>query len=262
MRLKKAIQIIEYSNFALIFGLFIAVFALVSKTNGGKFLVFEMLFAIPFILAFFFRKLIINIYLKKSLYPGVFYSVLDKMGLTQSLYISLTDVLLDEIYKPNYSTNQFLSDNNLKTAIGAKKIQLPFVAFSIALAVLGVYYLSRKINFQNNPLVFIMPLLFIVMNIFLWTKGKKQQNDNEPIAFFKEGGLELPKLKLNWKKIYDWNYQAGGKNESDKIVINYYDAENNIQDAVVNLSEINIDKIDFLLLITHFKGKHGQTNTA
>lgn len=257
MRLKKIVQIIEYSNMALLIGLFIVVFALVSKANDGKFLVFEMLFAIPFILTFFFRKLLINIYLKKTLYPGIFYSVLDKMGLTQNLDIELSEDLLNEIYKPNYSTTQFLNDNNLKTEIGSKKIRLPFIGLSIGLAVLGIYYFSQKFKFQDNPLAFLIPLLFIGTNIYLWAKGKKQQSDNEPIAFFKENGLELPNFKLDWKDIYDWNYQAGGKNESDKIIINYYDTDKNIQEAIANLSDINIDKIDFLLLITHFKGKYG-----
>lgn len=257
MRLKRTIQIIEFSNTALIIGLFIGVFTLVSKAQDGKFLVFEMLFAVPFILTFFFRKLIINIYLKKSLYPGAFYSVLDKLGLTRNLEISLTDDLLNEIYKPNYSTNQFLNDNNLKTEIGAKKIQLPFIVLSIGLGLIGLFYFGQKFKFQDKPIIFVMLLLFIAMNIYLWTKGKKQQNDNDPIAFFKDSGLELPDTKLNWKDIYDWNYQAGGKNESSKILINYYDSAKNIQEAVADLSQINIDKIDFLLLTTHFKGKYG-----
>ena len=83
MKLKNTIQIIEYSNQALIIGLFIGVFAIVSRVGDGKLLFFEMLFAIPFLFAFFFRKTFINIYLRKSLYPGVFYSVLDKLGLTK-----------------------------------------------------------------------------------------------------------------------------------------------------------------------------------
>jgi cbb3-type cytochrome oxidase subunit 3 len=257
MKLKKAVQIIEYSNQALIIGLFIGVFALVSKSGDGKFFVFEILFAIPFIMTFIFRKVIINFYLRKSAYPGVFYSVLDKLGLTRNLDIPLTDELLNEIYKPSYSTNQFIVDNNLKTEIGAKKIQLPVVFLCIGLGIAGLFYFGEKFSFQEKPLIFIMIILFVAMNIYSWTKGKKQQNDNEAIAFFKDTELELPSLKLNWKDIYDWSCQAGGKNESDKIIINFYDQDNNIQEATQSLSEINIDKIDFLLLMTHFKAKYG-----
>ena len=257
MKLKRTIQIIEFSNTALIIGLFIGVLVFVSKAQDGKFLVFEMLFTVPFILTFFFRKVIINIYLKKSLYPGAFYSVLDKLGLTRNLEITLTDDLLNEIYRPNYSTSQFLNDNSLKTEIGIKKMQLPYIFISIGLGLVGLYYFEQKFKFQDKPIIFIMLLLFIAMNVYLWTKGTKQQNDNEPIAFFKHSGLELPDTKLNWKDIYDWNFHAGGKNESSKIIINYYDSDKNIQEAIADLSQINIDKIDFLLLMTHFKGKYG-----
>jgi len=257
MKLKRTIQIIEFSNGALIMGILIGGLALVSKAKDGKFLFFGMIIMVPLILTFFLRKLIINSYLKKSLYPGAFYSVLDKLGLIKNLDIALTDDLLNEIYKPNYATDQYLADNNLKTEIGAKKIQLPFIAISIGLGLVGLVYLGQKFRLQDSPFPFVIILLFIAVNIYLWTKGKKQQNDNEPIAFFKASTLELPDIKLDWKVIYDWTYQAGGKSDQAKIIINYYDPENNIQEAIANLSEINIDKIDFLLLMTHFKGKYG-----
>ncbi len=255
MKLKKTIQIIEFSNTALIIGLFIGVFALVSKASDGRFFIFEMLFAIPFVLTFIFRQIFINIYLKKCMYPGVFYSVIDKLGLTEKIEISLTDELLNEIYKPNYSTNQFLNDNNLKTEIGSKKIKLPFIGLSIGLGIAALYYIGEKFTFQDNPLIFVTPLLFIGINIYLWTKGKKQQNDDEPIAFFRESGLMLFNTELTWKDIYDWHYQSSDK--SSKIVINHYDGSKNIHETIADLSHLDIDKINFLLLMTHFKGKHG-----
>jgi len=259
MKLKKAIQIVEYSNIALLVGLFIGVLALVSKSPDGKFLIFELLFAFPFLLTFFFRKLLINQYLKKSKYPGAFYSILDKLGLTQNLEINLTDDLLNEVYKPSYSTDEFLNDNNLKTEIEAKKIQLPLILICIVLSIIGLFYFRQKIKFQENPLLFIGIFIFLILNVYLWTKGKqKLKNNNDPIVKFIDKGLYLNSRRFDWKSIYDWNYQPGGKNESDKlIIINYYDKDQSIQETVANLSSINSDKIDFLLLMTHFKGKYG-----
>lgn len=258
MKLKKAIQIIEYSNLALLIGLFIGVFAIVAKSPDGKFLVFEMLFAIPLILTFFFRKVIVNAYLGRSKYPGVFYSVLDKLGLTHNLEIVLTDDLLNEIYKPTYSTNNFISDNDLITDIDAKKISLSFTLISIGLGILGLLYLGQKVKFQDNPTLFIAILIFVLINFFLWTKGKKQKNDDEPVVRFTEKSLYLNGQTFDWKSIYDWSYQAGGKNESNNVIINYYDNEQNIQETIANLASMNTDKIDFLLLLTHYKGKYGQ----
>src|SRR5688572_31174666 len=104
MKLKRTRHIIEYSNIALIVGLFIVVLSIVFRSNDGKFLVFEMLFAFPFILSFFFRKLIVKRKLRNTKYPGIFYSVLDKLGLTHNLEIELTDELLNDMYKSSLST--------------------------------------------------------------------------------------------------------------------------------------------------------------
>lgn len=257
MKLKKTIQIVEYSNLALFVGLFIGVLALVSKSPDGKFLVFELLFAIPFLLTFFFRKFLIIQYLKKSKYPGAFYSVLDKLGLIQNLEIDLTDELLNEIYKPGYPTGEFLDDNNLITEIGEKKIQLPFIKICIGLSIVGFFYFGQKFKFQEKPSLFISLIIFLIMNVYLWTKGKKQQNDNDPVVKFTDKGLYLNSQMFDWKSIYDWSYQAGGKNRSDSVIINFYDKDQNIQEVIANLSIINTDKIDFLLLMTHFKGKYG-----
>jgi hypothetical protein len=222
------------------------------------FLFFEIVLAFTFILALFFRMAIVNIYLRKSKYPGVFYSVLDKLGLAENLEIDLTDNLLNEIYKPAYSTQEFLNDNNLITDIGEKKISLSLTAISAGLGIVGLLYVGQKTRFQDNPVFFIVLPVFILLNLYWWTKGKKQENDRAPVARFTEKGLYLNNQEFEWKSIYDWGYEPGGKNESAKMIINYYDPEQNIQEAIANLSSLNIDKIDFLLLMTHYKGKYGQ----
>ena len=90
----------------------------------------------------------------------------------------------------------------------------------------------------------------------MWTKGKKQQDDTEPIVRFTEKGLFINDGILDWKDIFDWDYEAGGKNESSRIRINFYDKEKNIFETVADLGKINCDKIDFMLLLTHFKAKY------
>jgi len=258
MKTKRAIQIIEFSNAALIAGLLIGLFAFISKAKDGKFFLLELFFAVPFILTFFFRKLIINIYLKRTLYPGVFYSVVDKLGLAHNLEITLTDELLNEIYKPAYSTDQFLSDNNLKTEIGINKIKLPFIGISIIVCAGSLFYFGQQYKFEDEPLLFVGLLIFISAGIFAWIKGKKKQNDNEPVVIFKKNELVFYDQNIGWKDIYDWTFTSDGNNNSEKIIINYYDAEKNIAEIIVQLSQLKIGKIDFLLLMTHFKGKYGQ----
>jgi hypothetical protein len=258
MRIKRTIQIIQNANSILIIGLIVAGLSLFAKSQNGKLIAIEMPVAIIFVLTFFFRKLIVNYYLKKSKYPGVFYSVLDKLGMTHHLEIGLTDDLLNEIYQPTYSTNEFLNDNNINPIIGRKKISTWIVIFTIGSGIVGLIYLSKKIKFRDQPFVFIGLAVFIVIAFYAWRKLKRQRDDDSAYARFTEKGLYINDDMIDWKSIYDWSYEPGHENDTGKIVINYYDKDKNIQEIDASLSSMNTDRIDFLLLLTHYKGKYGQ----
>jgi len=257
LTLRKVIKIVEYSNLTLLFGLFAGVLIVVFNSDDGKFLIFELLFAVPFILTFFFRKALIRNKLGKTRYPGALYAVLDKMLLTHKLDIELTDEMLNEMYKPAYSTSEFLADNELETEIGEKKVSLAMPILSTVASVTAFIYFSSRINFGKEPFLLISFLAFVAISIFSWLKLKKQKNDGMPVLMFKETGLHFHKDVYPWKSIYDWNVQPGGRNESDYFIISYYDEAGNIHETFIHISNLNIDKIEFLLLMTHFKGKYG-----
>ena len=73
--------------------------------------------ALALIVAFFYmyRPAIIIWIIHNSHQPGLMYAVLDKMRYTEKMNISLTDRMLDEIYKPIIPTKEFLGNNDLKT---------------------------------------------------------------------------------------------------------------------------------------------------
>jgi hypothetical protein len=257
MRLKKVIQIIEYANWGLIAGIFIGVIAFVSKAPDNKFIIFEMAIVVPLIMTFFLRKVIINTYLRKTKYPGVFYSVMDKIGLTRNLDIFLSDELLDEIYKPGYTTNEFLNDNNLVTDIGPKKTTLSYPGILVLLGTGILVFAQLRAEPGNRTTLFIAGIGQVVIGIFLWTKIKKHVNDPHPVVKFEENGLYLDNRLISWRNIYDWNYQPGGDNDGAYVIINYYDEDRNIHETIVRLNTMDTDKIDFLLLLIHYKGKFG-----
>jgi hypothetical protein len=93
--------------------------------------------------------------------------------------------------------------------------------------------------------------------IFLWMKHESKPYDDTPLVVFNESGLQLPGLTLHWENIYDWSYHEGDEDDPPKIFINYYDANQDMQEATAHLSMMDVNKIDFLLLLTHFKGKCG-----
>ena len=197
MKIKNTLRIIDYSQSVLILILLFFVVMLVSRARTGFVLAFELCIGGAGIIVFLSRSVIVNRVLKKSAHPGLMYAVLEKLGYTQKLDLSLPDELLDEIYKPTYSTSEFLSENDL------------------------------------SP-------------------------NNGPELEFTEKWLRLGENHIAWPDIYDWTYVKATKGTSARIIVNYYDQDRNIIDDDIQL-DLSRNKIDVLLLLTHFKGKYGQT---
>jgi len=247
---------------AIVIGLFIVVLSFVAKQKDDKVNIFLMVFALPFIFSFFFRKLVINRFLKSSKYPGVFYSVLDKMHLTENLEITLTDDLLNEIYKPSYTTQEFLEENNLKTKIGRSKLHFPLILLVLAGSVFGLVYLGKTINIQEKPFSFISLLGLVILNIFFFFKEKKHQNDKEPLVRFEKTGLFVHDFQITWDTIYDWEYYQGSKDSNSRMTIHYYNQDKLPTEYIIHIGELNTDKLELLMLLTHFKAKYGQNTAA
>jgi hypothetical protein len=123
MKIKTTVQLIEYSNLVLLAGLFIAAISILSKTQGGGGFLFTLELTIggACVIIFLFRTILVGLSIKTSRYPDLLYSVLDKLGFTRSIDIALSDSMMDEIYKPEYPTQEFLQENNLETEISLSK---------------------------------------------------------------------------------------------------------------------------------------------
>jgi len=258
MKLKRIIQIIQYSNYALLIGLLVVILAFVFKSPDNKVAIFEMLFGVFMIISFLFRKIMVAYYFKRTPYPGVFYSVLDKLGFMNALDINLTDELLSEMYNPAYSTEQFLKDNDLSAEIGKRKFDFPGTALIIILGIVGFVYFERQNDLKNKNLLLISCLAMILVGTYFWIKAKRDHSANEPIVRFTDSGLIITQTKIAWKDIYDWNYLPEGKHEPSYVIINYYDSSGSTSEERIALSELNSSRIEFYLLLTHFKAKYGQ----
>lgn len=256
MRLKTAIYIIEtsYGGLGLIalFGIGASFFILKGDT-----LVFTIILLLALLIVSFFVKLkLINLYLKRCKYPYEFLSVLEHLELTKDIQINWSEDLINGPQKSQLLTQQFLDDNNLVTEIGVKKIRVPFALIMIGISIVGLIYFSKQFSFQDKPIIFISSILLLITSIYLWAKGKKQQNDNEPILFFKDKGLLLNDTLYHWDKIKDWKHKGASENSSGEMVIIYKSVDDGDVKIKADLNKINIDRIDFMLLLTHFKAKY------
>lgn len=257
MRLTPIIYIIETSYGALglvaLFGIGASFFTL----KGETLIITIVLFLALLIVAFFVKLNLINLYLKSCKYPYEFLSVLEQLELTKDVQINWGEDLINGPNKSQLLTQPFLDDNNLATEIGAKKINLPFALIMIGISIVGLIYFSKQFSFQDKPIILISLLLFLITSIYLWTKGKKQFNDNEPILAFKDKGLVLNENVYQWENIKKWVHKDGGENSSGEMVITYGTTNGQAIEIKADLNKINIDRIDFMLLLTHFKTKYG-----
>ena len=196
MKVKTTLRLIDYSQSFLTIILLFVVYLLISWARGGFALALELALGGAGIIIFLFRAAIINRVIKKSAHPGLMYAVLEKLGYTQKLDISLPDELLDEIYRPSYSTSEFLTENELSPT-------------------------------------------------------------NGPELEFTEKTLRMGQTIVTWPSIFDWKFLKQAKDSPDRIYVNYYDQDGNIQEDYIKLGPSR-NKIDVLLLLTHYKGKYGR----
>jgi hypothetical protein len=257
MKLKTVIYIIETSYGTLGF---IALFGFVASFltfKGDASIIAIIIFTALLILSFFLKLNLINIYLKRCKYPYEFLSVLEQLGLTKDIQINWSEDLINGPQKSQLLTQQFLADNNLKTEIGIKKVSLPSALIVIGVSIIGLIYFSNTISFKGKPTILIALLVSLIMGIYLWTKGKRQLNDNWPIVVLNEKGLLLNGNLYDWSNIKRWVYKDSDSDRNAGEIRIKYDVPG-MEDTEIkaDLNEINIDRIDLMLLLTHFKAKY------
>jgi len=116
MRLKAAIHFIRYTQLLLVFGLISIIFAVLNRSEAMPFMRIEMCLGGAAILLFICRRQAVAYVIRTNKYPGVLYAVLKKLGVTLQRDAPSYDQLLDEVYNPHYSTEQFVVDNKLATS--------------------------------------------------------------------------------------------------------------------------------------------------
>jgi hypothetical protein len=258
MKVKTAIRIIDYSDLFAVAGILLLFISFVAKQKDGwiNYIVFGI--SVVSVCSYFVRRLLITNFLKRTRYPGVFYSVLDKMKLNHKLEIPLTDELLNDIYRPAYTTNEFVADNQLKTEIGSNKFPYVYIVLIIGFSSLGLLYFASKLTSETMPIGFSLSVIGLLIASGIAYKSRSPHNDPKPIAIFSENEFKVRGTAIQWGDLFDWAYYHDRKGFESTVTLHYYSADKTITNELkVFLSELNISHIDFMLLLTHFKAKYG-----
>lgn len=254
MRLQPAISFVEstYSMLA-----FLAVIGIIAScfTLKGIALVITIIALLCVIAALFFLKLkMINFYLERCKYPYEFLAVLDQLKLLEDIKINWSP---DGARNSNHLTKQFLDDNNLVTEIGKRKLNFPAMALSLIACLGCMIYLGYQDHFQGKSTVIAILTIFLGVNIYLLARGRKWSNDEEPLLIFNEKEISYEGNKIGWDRVDAWKVKDVGGDSQRYIIIKYNDASNVSQELTLPLHQLNVERIDCLLLLTHFKSKYG-----
>lgn len=88
-------------------------------------------------------------------------------------------------------------------------------------------------------------------NSFRWEK------ENSSVITFTENGFCTKSLNCSWREIIDWKVKSATRLEQEKVKIQFQNANNNIQEIIIESDYSTTDAIDLMLLLAHFKGKFG-----
>jgi len=259
MRIKFVVSFIESTYSTLGFIAVVGIFGSFFFLKGIALIVTIISLLAVLTTIFFLKVRMINFYLKRCQYPNEFLSVLEQLDLMEDLDINWSK---DGARNSDHLTEQFLTDNKLPTEIGKKKISVPFAIIMCIISVGLLVYFNQDNSIKNKPVAMLPALAVLAMSIYLFIRGKKQQNDNEPIVIFGDKAFLLEENKLPWEKINFWEYKKGENDSKGYVLISYQDANNMLQELKADLDLLNIDRIDFLLLMAHFKTRYGSTIPA
>ncbi|MDO6432611.1 hypothetical protein Q4E93_18540 [Flavitalea sp. BT771] len=75
---------------------------------------------------------------------------------------------------------------------------------------------------------------------------------------FTEQGLHFPGVIVPWRNIAEWKYLRGdGESPSGYMLITISHADDETSHGYIPLETLQIDRIEMLIVLIHFKGKYG-----
>lgn len=254
MKLKTAINIIQ-SSYTILF--FAAVVSIVGFFKSHAIVRLLIIGLWPLIIFFAFRLKLnfINNYLKRCKYPYEFLYVLRDLGCTDDLTIDWLEVYQSGREDSKLFTRQFLEDNKLATEFARKSLVVPIILIILAIIMLAVAYTSQTHSSKEQSLWLTIIIFAVVFTIYFLWKRKKQQTCSGPTLAFNEMGVSVEGTLYSWNTILNWEHKSA-VDGNGTMLITYADFTNKKQEFHVNLNVINIDRIELMILLTHFKASY------
>ncbi|GAB3358083.1 hypothetical protein GCM10027566_22390 [Arachidicoccus ginsenosidivorans] len=259
MSVKNSIRFVEYSSVFVLCAFLLMVLSLVGTDDTQIHVNFYLLgvSAILF-LVYIFKDKIIYSRIKHSRYKNLFWQVLEKIHLSENILMEQpAERAVPKAQKQN-QVDSFIRENGLNTKIGTRRTHDYIIWATVGVYLLGVYAanLLLSLNASDTALIAILGLMCISF-------GYLFGNYN----FFRSGGIAMeftPEAlivqdnSLGWDKIIDWQYNRRDSTNNSSVTIFYYNTFLEVQSLRIELFQLNIRKIDLVLLLSHFKETYGK----
>lgn len=259
MSVKNSIRFVEYSSVFVLCAFLLMVLSLVGTDDTQIHVNFYLLgvSAILFLI-YIFKDKIIYTRIKHSRYKKLFWQVLDKIHLSENILLDHPISQVQTEAENHKEISSFIKENGLNTRISARTTHDYIIWATIGVYLLGVYAANKflMLNTSDTTLLAILGLVCITFG-YLFSN----------YSFFRSGGIALeftPEALLvqdrvlSWEKIIDWQYHRRDATKNASVVIYYYNTYLEVKSIRIELYQVNIRKIDLVLLLSHFKETYGK----
>lgn len=259
MSVKNSIRFVEYSSVFVLCAFLLMVLALVGTDEAQIHVNFYLLaLSAVLFLVYIFKDKIIYTRLKHSRHKRLFWQVLEKIHLSENILLEQPKEQVQTAMENHQGIDSFIRDNNLNTRVGAKRTHDYIIWATICAFLVGVFVLNQLFSLAASDTALIAILGFMCIAF-----GYLFGNYN----FFRSGGIAMeftPDALLvhdkviSWDKIIDWQYNRRDVTNNSSITIFFFNTFLEVESIRVELFQLNIRKIDLVLLLSHFKETYGK----
>ena len=208
-----------------------------------------------FLKSYFFVKII-----NKCKYPFELNSLIEQIGIGKRIMIQQITFRKESIKNRGSETQEFLKYNFLTPEIWENSTRnLKGIIISLIILLLcWFFYLNKYFDQIQNQWAIGLTALFFIIIAFTYRaiKLRSKSNKPEPVIIFTESEFIFYSKKVKWSLINDWNLVSGREYSRGQIVIGYQDS-NRRKELIAELDNLNVKRMDMLLLLAHFKFKFG-----
>lgn len=261
MSIKNSIRFVEYSSVFALCAFLLMVLGLVGSESSHQVNFWLLGLSAILFLIYFFKNQIIAFRLQHSKYRNLFCKVIEKIHLTENISMNTTVMPYMGMEDPRKGTgtaDDFIKENGLYTQVGKGRTQERFVWGTIIFFMITTVLASKFFRFgaDNTTLLIILGIMFITFGFLFGNYGVSKTKDIS-IEFTKET-LNINQHEIAWTNVIDWQYNRRDSTNNASISIFYFNSFLDIESETIELFQVNIRKIDLVLLLTHFKEKYGK----